>query len=215
MYRILCYGDSNTWGFNSVDGSRFPEDVRWTGVLQRLLGADYRVIEEGQCGRTTVWEDPIEEHRNGKTALYPTLSCQSPLDMVILFLGTNDLKPRFSLNAFDIAAGAERLVSIIQTYRPNGQKKAPKVLLVCPPPIGETIDESGMAGMFTAAHSLTVSRDLPRTFRNIAQWYDCLYFEAGPHAELSPDQVHFTPKGHKMLAQALAGVIQDYFANQK
>lgn len=215
MYRILCYGDSNTWGFNSADGSRFPEDVRWTGVLQNLLGSNYRVIEEGLCGRTTVWEDPIEEHLDGKSTLCPTLSCQSPLDMVILLLGTNDLKPRFSLNAFDIAAGAERLITIIQSYLPNGQKKAPKILLVCPPPIGEAIDESGMAGMFTAAHSLPVSKDLPRTFRNIAQWYDCLYCEAGPNSEISADQVHFSAKGHQMLATALAHIIQDYFENKE
>ena len=215
MYRILCYGDSNTWGFNSADGSRFPEEIRWTGILQHMLGDQYRIIEEGQCGRTTVWDDPIEEHRNGKTALYPTLACQSPLDMVILMLGTNDLKPRFSLNSFDIAAGAERLVTIIQTYRPNGQKTPPKILLVCPPPIGDAIDESGMAGMFTAAHSLSVSKDLPRTFRNIAQWYDCLYCEAGPNAEIGPDQVHFTVKGHQLLAEALSRIIRDYFESEE
>ena len=77
MYRILCYGDSNTWGYNAETGDRFPDNVRWTGVLQNLLGPAFRVLEEGQPGRTTVWDDPIEEHRNGKTALYSTLSVRA------------------------------------------------------------------------------------------------------------------------------------------
>ena len=153
MYRILCYGDSNTWGYNAETGDRFPDNVRWTGVLQNLLGPAFRVLEEGQPGRTTVWDDPIEEHRNGKTALYSTLECQSPVDLVILMLGTNDLKPRFSLNAFDIAAGAERLIRIIRTHLPDGQKQPPRILLVCPPPIGDAVDSGAIGGMFTAAHS--------------------------------------------------------------
>ncbi len=93
MRRILCYGDSNTWGYDAAADDRFPEEVRWTGVLQQLLGEGFRVIEEGQPGRTTVWDDPIEEHRNGKTALYSVLESQSPVDLVVLMLGTNDLKP--------------------------------------------------------------------------------------------------------------------------
>lgn len=123
MRRILCYGDSNTWGYDAAADDRFPEEVRWTGVLQQLLGEGFRVIEEGQPGRTTVWDDPIEEHRNGKTALYSVLESQSPVDLVVLMLGTNDLKPRFSLNAFDIAAGLERLVRIIQTHLPTAQRR--------------------------------------------------------------------------------------------
>ena len=133
MRRILCYGDSNTWGYDAAADDRFPEEVRWTGVLQQLLGEGFRVIEEGQPGRTTVWDDPIEEHRNGKTALYSVLESQSPVDLVVLMLGTNDLKPRFSLNAFDIAAGLERLVRIIQTHLPTAQRRPPEILLVCPP----------------------------------------------------------------------------------
>lgn len=136
MRRILCYGDSNTWGYDAAADDRFPEEVRWTGVLQQLLGEGFRVIEEGQPGRTTVWDDPIEEHRNGKTALYSVLESQSPVDLVVLMLGTNDLKPRFSLNAFDIAAGLERLVRIIQTHLPTAQRRPPEILLVCPPPVG-------------------------------------------------------------------------------
>lgn len=210
MYRILCYGDSNTWGYNAETGDRFPEDVRWTGVLQGLLGPAVRVLEEGQPGRTTVWDDPIEEHRNGKAALYSTLECQSPVDLVILMLGTNDLKPRFSLNAFDIAAGAERLIRIIRTHLPDGQKQPPCILLVCPPPIGDQVDSGAIGGMFTAAHSVAESRALPRYFAPLAQRYDCLYCQAGDYVtDISPvDSVHLTAEGHRALAEALADLIR-------
>lgn len=106
----------------------------------------------------------MKSTETGKTALYSTLECQSPVDLVILMLGTNDLKPRFSLNAFDIAAGAERLIRIIRTHLPDGQKQPPRILLVCPPPIGDQVDSGAIGGMFTAAHSVAESRALPRYF---------------------------------------------------
>ena len=54
MYRILCYGDSNTWGYIPLTEKRYPPEVRWTGRLQRLLGPDYQVLEDGLSGRTTI-----------------------------------------------------------------------------------------------------------------------------------------------------------------
>lgn len=103
------------------------------------------------------------------------------MDLVDLMLGTNDLKPRFSLNAFDIAAGAERLIRIIRTHLPDGQKQPPRILLVCPPPIGDQVDSGAIGGMFTAAHSVAESRALPRYFAPLAQRYDCLYCQAGDY----------------------------------
>ena len=212
MRRILCYGDSNTWGYDAAADDRFPEEVLWTGVLQQLLGEGFRVIEEGQPGRTTVWDDPIEEHRNGKTALYSVLESQSPVDLVVLMLGTNDLKPRFSLNAFDIAAGLERLVRIIQTHLPTAQRRPPEILLVCPPPVGEWVDRGSIARMFTGAHSVAVSRELPRQVEKIARQYGCRFCDAGEAAQLSPvDGVHLTAQGHRNLAGLLAPVIRACF----
>ena len=98
--RILCYGDSNTWGFNAMNkkvyGQRFPEDVRWTGRLQIILGDEYTVIEEGLCGRTTVFDDPLRDGLNGLKYLIPCLAIHNPLDYMILMLGTNDCKARFA-----------------------------------------------------------------------------------------------------------------------
>ena len=109
MKTILCYGDSNTWGYDPVSQDRYPPTQRWVSVLARELGPEYQVIAEGLNGRTTVWPDPVEgEHKNGKAYLLPCLESHHPLDLVVLMLGTNDLKHRFGLSAWDIARAAGR-----------------------------------------------------------------------------------------------------------
>ena len=144
MKTIVCYGDSNTWGHNPATQDRFPIEQRWTGVLAQELGAGYRIVEEGLGGRTTIWDDPIEEWRNGKTYLLPCLWSHRPIDLVTIMLGTNDLKERFSVSAYDIAAGAGVIVDL--TLRsgagPNGG--APQVLLMAPPVIVKLTDYAEM-----------------------------------------------------------------------
>ena len=100
-YQVLCYGDSNTWGYIPVTGGRYAPTVRWTGVMAEQLGPQFSAIEEGQSGRTTVWDDPLEGDKNGLRYLPACLESHMPLDLVILMLGTNDLKARFSLTALD------------------------------------------------------------------------------------------------------------------
>ena len=95
MKRILCYGDSNTWGYDPATQERFDRATRWTGVLRTTLGDGYEILEEGLNGRTTVWDDPIEGYKNGHTYLVPCLETHRPVDLVVLMLGTNDLKKRF------------------------------------------------------------------------------------------------------------------------
>ena len=103
MKTILCFGDSNTWGYNPENRQRFGPEERWTGILRNSLGEDYRVIEEGLNGRTTLWDDPIEGFKNGLDYLMPCLESHRPFDLITIMLGTNDLKCRFSVSAFDIA----------------------------------------------------------------------------------------------------------------
>ena len=140
MKRILCYGDSNTWGYDPVTGDRFDAHTRWTRILAKALGAGYEIIEEGLNGRTTVWDDPIEGDKNGKTYLMPCLATHRPLDLVILMLGTNDLKHRFSLTAFDIAEGAKVLGQTIQTSACTSGRTAPPLLLMAPAPLATLTD---------------------------------------------------------------------------
>ena len=113
MKNVLCFGDSNTWGFMPESISlpcpeRHPHDVRWTGVLARELGGGYRVIEEGQNGRTTVHDDPFALARNGKTVLPAILESHKPLDLVVLMLGTNDLKAVYGVSPGEIADPGQR-----------------------------------------------------------------------------------------------------------
>ena len=102
-YRILCFGDSLTWGFDPDKRTRIDEDERWTGALQNLLGEGYKVIEEGQNGRTIATDDPAEGEKNGLKYIIPCIESQNPLDLMILMLGGNDLKRKFSYGSMDFA----------------------------------------------------------------------------------------------------------------
>lgn len=107
---ILCFGDSNTYGYSPEGTGRYPRQERWTGILAQRLGPAYRILEEGLCGRTTVWEDPIEGDKCGIRHLPSCIASHTPLDLVIIMLGTNDFKQRFHVTASDIALSMERLV---------------------------------------------------------------------------------------------------------
>jgi lysophospholipase L1-like esterase len=111
---ILCYGDSNTWGCIPLTAAQPPRRYgpaqRWPGVLRRELGDGFGIVEEGLNGRTTVWDDPLEPSRSGKELLVPCLLTHQPIELVIVMLGTNDLKGRFGVGARDIAAGAGLLL---------------------------------------------------------------------------------------------------------
>lgn len=130
MINIMCFGDSNTYGVDPVTGNRLERYQRWPGILQKILGEEYYIIEEGLGGRTTVWEDPLAEDRNGIKSLKMLLDSHSPLDWVILMLGTNDLKYHFSALPTDVAAGMEKLVVTILHHVYKENEHPPKILLL-------------------------------------------------------------------------------------
>lgn len=206
MKSILCFGDSNTWGYNPITGERYPRDVRWPGRLQLELGTEYYVIEEGLNGRTTVWDDPIEEHKNGKIYLYPCLESHKPIDMVILMLGSNDLKARFSLSALDIASGAARLIDIIQRSQSGPGGKAPQILLLTPPPIGN-LDITGKE-LFAGA-SNKVKR-FSQLYKQVSNEYGCIFLDTSKIIQPSPiDGIHLEANAHKILAKHIAQSISN------
>ena len=141
MKHILCFGDSNTWGYSPQDGSRFPPNVRWTGTLQKTLGADYNIIEEGLNGRTTFINEEGEDarpFRSGSDVFSMILESHRPLDLVTIMLGTNDLKLEFNLSVEEIAQGVKELCEIVL----NSEyliDNPPKLLLISPIHIGSTI----------------------------------------------------------------------------
>ena len=205
MQTVLCYGDSNTWGFNAATQGRFGWDERWPGVLQQALGSGYRVIEEGLGGRTTVWDDPIEGYKNGKEYLIPCLQSHRPLDLVVMMLGTNDLKKRFSLSAYDIAEGAGVLVNIIQRSNAGPNEGVPQVLLVAPPLVTRL---SNYAEMLEGAEAK--SRKLVEHYRRVAGFYGCHFLNAGSIVVSSDlDGVHLDLDEHRKLGQAVAGQVKE------
>lgn len=132
MKTILCYGDSNTWGAFRAQPRAMP-DQRWTGVLQRALGANFVVIEEGLNGRTTVLDDPTKPFKNGKDYLIPCVDSHAPFDLVVLMLGTNDLKHRFGMSAFDIGANVATVLGLVKQSTSSSAGGAPQVLLLAQP----------------------------------------------------------------------------------
>jgi len=200
MKNVLCYGDSNTWGYMPVDATRYGIDVRWPGVLRQQLGGGYWVIEEGLSGRTTVWEDPYEPYRNGKAHLMPCLLTHKPVDLVVLMLGTNDLKRRFSLPAYDIAKGAGVLAEVILRSECGPDDGAPQVLMLCPPPVGKLTE---LADMF--ADSETTSRQLASYYQQQAEEFGCAFLDVGQVVVSSDkDGIHFDPEEHHKLGVSVA-----------
>ena len=197
---VLCYGDSNTWGRDPFSRNRLPEDSRWPNVLQDRLGADYHVIAEGLNGRTTVWDDPIEEGRCGKDYLGPCLLTHHPLDVVVLMLGTNDLKKRFSVSAFDIGRSIGLLLDRILRSGTGPQGGAPQALLVCPPPLAKL---SEFAEMFEGGSEK--SRGLAPFYRQHAEERGCRFLDAGAVVRTSDgDGLHLDSAAHGKLGLAVA-----------
>jgi lysophospholipase L1-like esterase len=202
---VLCYGDSNTWGYDPASGERYPEDVRWPGVLARELGDEFRVIEEGLNARTTVRDDPVEEYKNGKDYFRPCLESHRPLDLVIVALGVNDLKARFFASASDVADGAGVLVAIAQRSGAGPDGSPPAVLLVAPPPVGRLTE---LAEMFAGAEEK--SRGFARQYRRVAEKYGCELLDAGEQVRASDlDGIHLEAGEHRKLGEAVAARVKE------
>lgn len=207
MKTVLCYGDSNTWGYNPSTGERFSRDERWAGVLSQKLGAEYHIIEEGLNGRTTVWDDPIEGYKNGKEYLIPCLQSHRPIDLVVIMLGTNDLKKRFSVSAYDIANAAGVLVNVVQRSDAGPEGRPPKVLLMAPPPVGKLTE---FAEMFEDAE--VKSRKFSEYYRRVAEEYGCMLLDTSEVIVSSDlDGIHFEAGEHQKLGEAVAALVKNFF----
>lgn len=199
MKQLLCYGDSNTWGLIPGTHQRYPWGVRWTSVLQeKLAPMGIRVIEEGLCGRTTVWEDARREDRNGSKTLPLVLETHMPIDGAVLMLGTNDCKSCFHLTAAQIAKGVERCIDQLLTILP-----ADRILLVSPIHLGEDVWMPECDPEFDL-HSVSVAKELKSEYERLAAAKNIHMLAASDHAAPSKtDQEHMTEAGHAALAEAV------------
>lgn len=210
---ILCYGDSNTWGYiPGGDGARYPSHVRWPGVLSKLLRTNYRITEEGLCGRTSAFDDPLSPgiERNGLKTFGALLDTHKPLDLVIIYLGTNDLKNRFSVPPVDIATGVEFLVRTASNpaFGPVGTGLPPSVLVICPPTIWEVPSAFGP----TFKGGREKSQELRAFFHKMAKKLNVplMYAEDFIHSDTT-DGIHLSAESHAILGQEVAKWIMEWF----
>ncbi|SFP07499.1 SGNH/GDSL hydrolase family protein [Tranquillimonas alkanivorans] len=208
MPRVMCFGDSNTHGTPPLDvlgapWQRMDAATRWPVVMAADLGPEWEVLEEGQPGRTTVHDDPIDgPHRNGLTVLPALLESHAPLDLVLVMLGTNDLKMRFGVPAQDVALALGR---IGRTIRASGHAKA--VMLVCPP---LPRAQGALAAIYEGCEAR--GQGLPAMVERIADNDGFAFFDANVKVKVDPlDGVHFAPEAHVRLGRALAQVVRSTF----
>ena len=202
MKTILCYGDSLTWGYHAVGPSRHALADRWPSVLAAELGSGVQVIAEGLNGRTTAFNDDLAtEDRNGTRILPTLLGMHSPLDLVIIMLGSNDMKPWIHGNPLAAKQGMGRLVNIVRNHPYPLEAEAPQVLLVSPPPVSRT-ENAEFAGMFAGGDE--ASRHLAGLYSQLADELGCGFFDAGSVAETTPlDGVHLDAENTRKIGAAL------------
>lgn len=209
---VLCFGDSNTHGSVPLEKlgmtRRFERNERWPGVLANSLGETWHLIEEGHSGRTTLHDDPIEgPHRNGLKILPALLESHRPIDLVILMLGTNDLKSRFSVTPIEISLSVERLITLTKGSNSSPKGLAPEVLLVSPVPITE---EGVLKEVF--AGGAQKSDELSDLFEQVAKRNGCSFLNAGSVAKTDPiDGVHLSKEAHLAIAKAIYSKMESDF----
>ena len=208
MKSVVCYGDSNTWGYATVprpDGRDAPHE-RWPGVMQSALGDGWMVIEEGLPGRTTVNDDPVEGlERNGRTYLLPCLLTHRPIDVFAIMLGTVDLKARFNKTAWEIAASVGALMGIVKQAAVGPAGGTPDIVVIAPPPT--LADLKQFSDLFTGAYEK--SQHLARHYRAMAADNGAHFLDSGAVVTSSAaDGFHLDPPAHALLGRAVADQIR-------
>ena len=208
MKTILCYGDSITWGTNAETGGRHPYEDRWPNVLQKALGPTVDVITDGLRGRTTGFDEHLAAcDRNGVRILPTTLYAHAPLDLVILMLGSNDMKPAIAGTALAAMQGMRRLVEIVRTspFR-DGTEEPPAVLVVAPPPLCETAHPE-FAAMF--AGGVEQSKMIASLYADLADEAGCGFFDAGSVARTTHiDGVHLDAENTRAIGRGIEPIVR-------
>jgi lysophospholipase L1-like esterase len=208
MKTILCYGDSITWGSDAETGGRHDFADRWPNVLQAALGPDIQIIAEGLRGRTTAFDEHLADcDRNGARILPTVLYTHAPIDLVIILLGSNDMKPAIAGTALAAMQGMRRLVELTKfNAMRDGQSEPPAVLIVAPPPLCETANTEYSA-MF--AGGVEQSRMLASFYADLADEWGCGFFDAGSVAETTPvDGVHLDAENTRAIGRGLEPIVR-------
>ena len=208
MKSILAFGDSLTWGFRAGEWTRHAFQDRWPNVLAAGLGGKAHVIEEGHNGRTTVHDDPTcLDDRNGARALPMLLATHQPLDLVIIMLGTNDLKYAMRCRAFDASLGMARLIEIVQKFTYLPEYTVPGILIMSPPAIVPTTNEwfNDLWG-----HAREESKLLAQHYARVAKDMNVDFFDTGGVAAADPtDGGHLDAENTRAIGKALVPVVRN------
>ncbi|MCF4098524.1 SGNH/GDSL hydrolase family protein [Maritalea mediterranea] len=212
MKNILAFGDSLTWGYDAATQTRHPFEARWPSVLADGLKMPVQMLAEGLNGRTTVFDDySAASERNGAKMLPSVLATHEPLDLVIMMLGTNDMRPHICGNAAGSAAGIGRLISIVKTFPYKANHKVPQILVVSPPLTergGDRFANHVMQG------AVPLSRQYADAYRLVAEENDVSFFDAAKHVSPDPmDGFHLDQENTKKLGKALIPAVSDILAS--
>ena len=211
--RIVCYGDSNTWGYHAAAGKRYDDDERWTQRLGALLGEGYMVVEEGISGRTTVFDDPLFPALNGYHHFPAIAGAHCPMDLLVLMLGTNDCKERFSANAQNITDGLKRLV--LAAKQMDIWYDTSRILVVAPIVIDTRVYDVPRIGQEMGARCAEKSKDLPPLMKKMAEENGCYYLDCNNYVHPGEaDWMHFSADSNEPFAHAMAEKIREIFAKQ-
>ena len=211
---IVCFGDSNTYGYDAKTDGRFTHEQRWPCILGNLLSEGYLVREEGLGGRTTVFDDPLYEGLSGLSFISPCMLTHAPVDLLIIMLGTNDTKERFAANAHNISRGMERLVAKAMSTE-NAWKDKKRVLVIAPPHICSGYYSSPI-GEYMGKGCDKKSEDLAKLYEDSAKKFSWYFLDAQKIEGVKmgdTDYMHLTLESHEKLAQHLADYIKNKIFN--
>ena len=200
MKKILCFGDSNTYGFIPQNGERYDADTRWTGVLQNFSKNKFEIIEAGCNNRTCFVDNPAGEMFTGYKILPKYL--EDDLDFVILAIGINDLQPSYNVDYTDIKNGIEKLIKLVQKHSKNS-----KILIVSPSKITEDILKSNFSFMFDKT-SIEKCQKINTIYKLTAEQNSCLFLDLDKIVKVSPlDGLHYEPESHEIIAKEIYKII--------
>ena len=196
MKKVLCFGDSNTYGYTPQTGQRYSSNERWCGILQTLLGNNWEVIEEGCNNRTAFKKNPMGKTYTGYKILPELLSFD--LSLIILFIGINDLQTQYKTSLDEYNDGLNELINTAKKYCPNTE-----ILLLAPPRINENILNNFFANLFDKS-AIKKSTQLPQLYEKVAIETGCKYINLDKIIKTSQkDGLHLEPAEHKIIAETV------------
>lgn len=204
MKKILCFGDSNTYGYIPNNGARYDKNTRWTGVLSLLSHGKFEIIEDGCNNRTAFAANPAGKIFTGYEILPELLT--DDFDVVVLAIGINDTQFLYNLSSIEIASGVEKLINIVKVKSPQA-----KILLVAPSILTDDVLNGNFACLFDRT-SIEKSRQLPLLYQKIAEKQNIKFLDLNSVAKTSSlDGLHYAPEQHLKIAQAIFTILSELF----